>query len=176
MRRRAPLHYWAKAQNARFAAYVIWTVQEQKGVPNQYAEQLGHDGDLLEAFYREASLALELIIKTVIAQRIEMGRAMDHVVKVRPIHDLDKLWLDAQLPPLPRADQHRLLIAKRTLHWSGRYAAPRRDEQADMEREEMEPLEEKQPFGKLFLTRGRSFNWDDFDRIYQVAAMSFAER
>jgi hypothetical protein len=53
-------------------------------------------------------------------------------------------------------------IAKSILNWSGRYAAPLKDEQADRDREAM-----------VKAHRLRSFRWDDFDRIYQVAATSF---
>jgi hypothetical protein len=67
MRRRAPLHFSAKADNARFAAYVLWTMGPE--ARRRCAEQIGYDGLLSEAFFREASLALELMIKAVIAQR-----------------------------------------------------------------------------------------------------------
>lgn len=173
MRRRAPLHYWAKAQNARFAAYAINTMDQE--AQKRCAEQLGYLGALHEAFFREAALALELIIKAVIAQRIEVRLAQRHVVKVRPTHDLVSLWSDAELPRLPPDDLHRLMIAKRILHWAGRYAAPRTDEQADREQEEMAPLEERPISSRLKARRLRSFGWDDFDRIYQVALTSFVE-
>jgi hypothetical protein len=175
MRRRAPLHYWFRAQNARFAAYAIQAMDQD--AQKRCAEQLGYSGALDEAFFREASLALELAIKAVIAQRIEVRLAQLHVVKVRPTHDLVSLRSDAQLPHLPPDDLHRLMIAKRILHWAGRYAASRLDEQADREREEMAPLQDTRPFGSRGLTiiKTRSFDWDDFDRIYQVAATSFVE-
>jgi hypothetical protein len=164
MRRRAPLHYWSKAQNARFVAYALWVLD--KDAQERRAEQIGYGGStstaLGEAFFREASLSLELIIKAVIALRIEVQLAQPHVVRVRPVHDLVSLWSDAGLPRLPSDDLHRLMIAKSILNWSGRYAAPLKDEQADRDREAM-----------VKAHRLRSFRWDDFDRIYQVAATSF---
>jgi hypothetical protein len=38
---------------------------------------------------------------------------------------------------------------------------------------EMEPLEEQIRIGSLKAVKVRSFGWDDFDRIYQIAATSF---
>jgi hypothetical protein len=80
---------------------------------------------LSESFRREASVALELIIKAVIAQRIECKISKPNVPSIRLTHDLVELWEDASLPRLPRADKHRLLIAKIILYWAGRYPAPK---------------------------------------------------
>ena len=175
MRRRAPLHYWARADNARYTAFGVWALDVD--FQARCAESTGYRGTpevaMVEAFHREAALALELIIKAVIALRIERHVAMRQVVKVRPTHDLISLWTDAQLPDLSPDDQHRLMIARRILYWSGRYAAPRRDEDYVREQQAMEPLEEAVHSGGLKFKRLRSFTWDDFDRIYQVAATSF---
>jgi hypothetical protein len=169
MRRRAPLHYWGKASNARFAAYAI-RAMDQKAL-KRCAEQIGYGGTpqaaTSEAFFREASLTLELIIKAVIAQRIEAGLAMRHVVRVRQIHDLVSLWSDAELPHLPPEDQHRLMLARRILLRSGRYAAPKKDDQAEREQREMTPLEEKSPTeSRLRGAKLRSLGWEDFDWLY----------
>src|ERR1700722_13639943 len=90
MRRRAPLHYWVKAANARFAAYTLSILDPD--TQKRRAEQIGYyDGTsvaLGEAFLREASLSLELAIKTLIAHRIELRLAMDHVTRVKLTHDL----------------------------------------------------------------------------------------
>jgi hypothetical protein len=177
IRRQAPLHYSSRAENAYFNAYVCASVDY--GDLAELTRKIDYCGGpstaIREAFGREASLALELIIKAVIAQRIESGRSMKHVIRVRPTHDLDTLWIEAQLPTLPPADQHRLLMAKRILRWSGRYAAPNEDRQYVEEEQAMAPLEGRQTFGKLLGARGRSFNWEDFDRIYQVANIVFVE-
>jgi HEPN domain-containing protein len=170
MRRHAPLHYWLMAQNARFAAYAIQSMDRE--ARERCAEQLGYVGDLDQAFCREASVALELVIKAVIAQQ--------HVTKVRTTtHDLVSLWCDAELPSLPPDDEHRLMIAKELLYWEGRYAAPsgpEADKLADAARKKMALLKDTRPFGSMRLTTmGHSFGWDDFDRIYQVAAISFRD-
>jgi hypothetical protein len=72
MRRRAPLHYRAKADNARFAANAIVTLDQE--TQQRCSEQISYRGDprvsMGEAWFREAALALELIVKAVIAQRI----------------------------------------------------------------------------------------------------------
>jgi hypothetical protein len=38
---------------------------------------------------------------------------------------------EAELVQLPSDDQHRLTIARQLLSWSSRYAAPKKDEQAE---------------------------------------------
>jgi hypothetical protein len=166
------------AQNARFAAYAIQTMDDED--LKRCAEQLGYLGDLDQAFFRETSVALELVIKAVIAQRIEVQKAQQHVTKVRTAtHDLVSLWCDAELPSLPPDDQHRLMIAKELLIWAGRYAAPASpgaDEKAEAAREKMALLQDTSPFDSMRLkTMGHSFDWDDFDRIFQVAATRFTE-
>jgi hypothetical protein len=176
IRRRAPMHYWAKADNARFAAYSLWKMMQCE--MREHAEAVGYNGNpsiaLNESFLREASIALELIIKAVIAQRVERGTAEAHVTKVRTTHDLASLWKDALLPPLPSEDQHRLLIAKRILYWAGRYAAPKEDQDYDKEQAAMNPLEDRKEFGgRLKIIKSRSFDWDYVDRIYQIAMASF---
>ena len=177
MRRRAPLHYWFKADNARFAAYALWTFD--KGLQKRCAEQIGYSGGttiaMNEAFFREAALSLELAIKAVIAQRIELGLSKRDVIRVRPTHDLVSLWSDAELPRLPPDDLHRLMIAREGLYWSARYAAPVKDEDYTRRQKEMAPLEERVGSGRLKVIKVRSFAWDDFDRIYKIAAGSFAE-
>jgi hypothetical protein len=175
-RRRAPLHYEARATNARFAAYVLWNLDGETKRRN--AERIGYGGTpsgaLAEACFREKALALELIIKAVIAQRIEGWRAQSHVVRVRPTHNLITLWEDAELPRLPPDDQYRLMIARRALIWSGRYPAPKTDEDGERERKEMAPLAERpDPGSRPKGVKLRSFDWDDFDRIYQIAATAF---
>jgi hypothetical protein len=76
LRRRSPLHFLARADNARFTAYVLWNLDQAAGT--RCAGQIGYHGTpeiaAREAFSREAALSLELIIKAVIAQRIETGR------------------------------------------------------------------------------------------------------
>jgi hypothetical protein len=178
LRRRAPLHHLARAENARFAAYFLWTAD--RDAQRYCAEQIGYGGDprtpMAEAFYREASLALELIIKAVVAQRIELRIAKPGVVRVRPTHDLVALWSEAELVQLPSDDLHRLMIARQLLSWSSRYAAPKKDEQAEEAWAEMAPLQDKPaPGSRLRAIIPRSFNWEDFDRLYRIAATTFYE-
>ena len=172
-RRRAPLHYYVKAENAQFSAYVLWSASSE--VQPKAREVTGYGGSseiaLLEAFWREAAIAVELIVKAVIAQRIELGCAKAHVTRVRPTHDLPSLWADAELPILPAADLHRLLIARSILTWSGRYAAPKNDLQYERELKDQKDLEDVVSYiGSLKLTRPRPFRWQDVDRIFGIAS------
>ncbi len=176
MRRRAPLHFLAKADNSRFSAYVLWHVDCDYLAA--VAEQASYGGtptvSTREAFRREAAIALELIIKAVIAQRIENQQAQQHITRVRPTHNLPGLWSDARLPKLPDPDYHRLLIAKSILIWSGRYAAPKSDKEFEHERALQEPYEDiVSNNSNLKIRRPRSFGWEDFDRIYSIASVEF---
>ena len=177
-RRRAPLHFWVRAENAHFAAYSLWLASSQ--AQDAAAERIDYHGStqiaLLESFRREAALALELAIKAVIAQRIENGTSLPCVTRVRPVHDLPELWREAQLPILPKADRGRLIHAKHILLWTGRYPAPNKDEQYETMTAEEQPYEEV--FGTLgrFTLRTRpSFTWDDFDRIFQATRTAIWE-
>jgi hypothetical protein len=168
-RRRAPLHFWARADNARFVAYLLW-----REVPPECLSVAASSSDyrgtpsiaMHEGFHRESALALELIVKAVIAQRIELGIAPAGVLRVRAVHDLPRLWEEAGLPSLSSEDQRRLLIVKSLLSWSGRYAAPKTDDQLNRERAAYDALSPGKP-GLLETTV--TWQWDDFDRLYQVA-------
>ena len=121
---------------------------------------------------RESCLALELIIKAVIAQKVEIGIAAEHVVRVRTTHDLPSLWIDAGLPMLSNDDRLRLLRARRVLVWSGKYAAPKTDE--EFEKEELkESILIPAPSKTTMFRKTLSFGWEDFDRLYRVAWQEF---
>jgi hypothetical protein len=169
------MHFLAKADNARFAAYCIWMTRQRDN--EVAARETQYNGNpqiaLSESFRREASVALELIIKAVIAQRIECKISKPNVPSIRLTHDLVELWEDASLPRLPRADKHRLLIAKIILYWAARYPAPKRDRDYYREQEAIERLQEPKPLGKMRIIKPRSFDWNDVERIYQIAHESF---
>lgn len=174
-RRRSALRYWNAAENARLSARVLWLTSEDTA--NGISEDISgsfNSSALIEAFNRESAVALELVIKTVIAQRIENGTARRDVTKVRPTHDLRVLWGEASLPALPKDDLGRLIHAKYVLLWTGRYPAPRRDEQYDEMSEELKTFKVVVgKLGKRNLVADLKFAWDDFDRIYQTAADVF---
>jgi hypothetical protein len=173
MRRKAPLHYWAKADNARFAAYLLRSGScDDKAA----AAAVGYNGTTSiargEAFRREASISLELIIKAAIAQRTESGVSSPEVQRVRETHDVMTLWRDAGLPALENRDQRLLLEVKTTLIWSGRYAAPRDDDKYQDDLDLDDKLRGGPARGKL--SRILTLGWDDFDRLYQIALAEFA--
>ncbi len=127
-----------------------------------------------EAFLREVSTALELIIKAVIAMRIEAQLAPANVTRVRTSHDVLSLWeSDAGLPVQPPEDRMTLALAYSILRWAGRYAAPTNDGIYEEERQLEEVIA---PFPKgatLKVRRGRSISWDQFDRLYSIASREF---
>lgn len=175
MRRRAPLHFWSKANNARFSAYLLWTV-DQKSMNSIAADISYSDNTVIataEAFRREAALALELIIKAVVAQNLQRGKSKPGVTGVRTTHDLPSLWVDANLPALSKSDQARLLRAKYILLWTGRYAAPKTDKEYQKMLDEEEKLEQDVSEETSKILQRLSFNFEDFDRLYQIACASF---
>jgi HEPN domain-containing protein len=123
---------WAPlAERARLAAFVLWRVA---GDRTGLLTALWHDarysyGDasvaMLEGFRRESAVAIELIIKAVIAEQFKLRDASE---RVPATHDIRRLWQEAGLPQLNREDEHLLLSFKSILNWSGRYATPRKVE------------------------------------------------
>jgi hypothetical protein len=173
MRRRAPLHFEAKASNARFVAYLLSsgisaeclsaaaTCSGYEGTPSMAAG---------EAFDRESAVALELIVKAVIALKIELGISPSGVVRVSAVHDLPRLWREAGLPSLSSEDRRWLLEVKSLLTWKGRYAAPKTDEQFDQEKAAYDALCPRETGLVLVpLAKVAVWDWEKFDRIYQVA-------
>jgi hypothetical protein len=79
------------------------------------------------------------------------------------VHNLPRLWAEAGLPTLSNEDLRRLLIVKSLLSWSGRYAAPKTDDQFYQEKTDYEALGPPEP---LYSKMG---DWENFDRLYQIA-------
>lgn len=176
-RRRAPFHFHAKADNARFNAYVL---SHLDGLNIEaFARQANYGGNtdiaLSEAFDREASLALELIVKAVIAQRLELGKELSEIAKVPASHNVPDLWRKARLPELSQEDAGRLVIARVYLMWASRYAAPNKDADGDRDHDDIARHATDRVSGikGIRLVRRRSFNWDDVSRIYGIANTMF---
>jgi hypothetical protein len=121
---------------------------------------------------REAALALELIIKAVIAQRIEIYGECESQKSVPPTHDVSKLWQIAGLRALKIPDRFRLLMASEVLHWSGRYAAPRLDKHWEKQNKEWRALEALEDGGvrkRLRFSTYPGFKWKDVNRLFAMA-------
>ncbi len=172
IRRRAPLHYWAKAVNAHYTSYVL-SHSISNDALEKAAEAMHYGGTpwvaVDESSRREAAIAIELIIKAVIARKVASGVAPKNVTHVRPSHDVVALWGEAGLPKLPVDDRRRLLRIKSLLYWSSRYAAPKSDKDADKEIDADETLKGSKENSGVLIEPMLSLGWDDFDRIYQVA-------
>ena len=169
LRRKAPLHFEAKADNARMSAYVL------SHIDNNVADRLAlaagygdtHSIALHEAFRRESSIALELILKAILC--IKTKRAP------RNTHDVYELWSKAGLPDLSEDDSYRLAEMTEILSWSGRYAAPTNDKNLDKPNERFEKHQKTKPFGKLKIIAPTELGWKEFDAIYQIAVLYFWE-
>lgn len=141
----------------------------------EMAKECGHSGDdytlgVSEAFRRESAVALELVVKAVIANALE-ARAADPATEGIPTtHDLPKLWKQANLPALSREDRYRLQLVKSVLIWSGRYSTPRTVKTWEEENKDFEALKVPPPTaGKFVFQTPVTFGWAEFDRLYQVA-------
>jgi hypothetical protein len=179
-RRIAPFHWVARAENARLSAAAMWHLQDGGDFAQTIPTNVGYRGTpsiaYAEAFFREAAIALELMIKGVIAQQMEMRRADPATEGVPATHDLPALWAQAGLPKLGREDRYRLLSFKRVLMWSGRYATPRTAEAWDREIEAFAALQPPRPEGtRLLGIRPISCGWPEFDRLFQLAWKRFWE-
>lgn len=172
-RERAPFHFLAKADNARFCAYTLShlskKIQQDLKEPAEYggATNIG----LGEGYLREACLSIELILKAIIALRREIENSDIGIPKH---HVVPKLWAEAKLPKLDTLDQLRLRQFQEVLEWSGRYATPKTEEQFLKDSEETMPPP-IDPDSKLKMYKPISLGWEHYDRIYYIAAKRFWE-
>lgn len=151
------------------SAFILSHIKE-----NSYpdlASQAGYGGDLnfplLEGFRREASIAIELILKAILCLRTKSAPPSTH--------DVYELWPQAGLPKLSDDDSYRLADMTQILYWSGRYAAPRLDRDLNRSYERFEKHEKTEHFGKLKVSKNTQFGWTEFDAIYQTANRHFWE-
>lgn len=175
IRCRAPLHYEARAKNARYVAYCL-NQSCDDGWNEKAAEAIGYTGtpDIAkgESFLREASLSIELILKAVVARKIQLGKAPAHLKSVPMTHDVIRLWQAAGLPKVSDEDWHRLVRIKQILFWAGRYAAPVKDEHFKKEVAEfdMRPLPSVSKSKRIRIYRPPALDWENFDRLFQIAS------
>jgi hypothetical protein len=167
-------HWRSSAAKARFSAYVLWHMLDDSRLI-EMARECGHLGGdfklgIVEAFRRESAVALELVVKAVIANRLQARAADPETEGVPTTHDLPKLWKQANLPDLPREDRYRLQLVKSVLMWSGRYATPRTVKAWEEENRAFDALEEPPPNSGTFIFRTPvTVGWTEFDRLYQIA-------
>ncbi|MDI3336398.1 hypothetical protein QKW60_08275 [Defluviimonas aestuarii] len=171
IRRKAPAHFWAKADNARFAAYVLshQTALAQKAASAESGYMASTGIALTEGFLRESSIAMELILKAAIL-------ALSDEVPPPFTHDVPRLWREAKLPKPSRDDSYRLQEMAMLLDWSGRYGAPRSNEKLERQLADLKRFERTERLGTLRIRKNIVLTWEDFDRLYQVAAAAYFER
>jgi hypothetical protein len=167
-------HWDSNAAKARFAAYVLWRMRDISRHAD-LARECGHGrGDtglaLSEAFQRESAIALELVVKAVIASKLRARDADPATEGVPATHNLSNLWREAGLPALSSEDLYRLQLVKSVLTWAGRYATPRSVKAWEEENKEFDALENPTRDKTKFVFRTPiTFGWEDFDRLYQIA-------
>lgn len=179
-RRIAPAGWLLRAANARLSAATLWHLRDDGEFVRVILADVGYGGTpgiaYSEAFQREAAVALELIVKGVIAQQMIMRNADPAIEGVPPTHDLPALWAQAALPKLRREDRYRLLHFKSILMWSGRYATPRTAKAWERENEAFRALEPTtDSTGHPRFIRLIPCGWPEFDCLYKIAAKRFSE-
>jgi len=168
-RRKAPFHFLAKADNARMSAFVLSHTDDETAI--QFAIELGYNGSpsiaLYEAFAREASISIELILKAILC-----------LTEKKPppnTHDVYELWPRAGLPKLSPAFMHNLASITETLEWSGRYAAPTKDQRLDKSLARMRRHQRTEELGRFKVIKPTPFGWAEFNSLYQIASTRFWE-
>ncbi len=173
-------HWGTSAAKARFSAFLFWNLRGDSWIgemADKCSQQRG-DADLAvqEAFRRESAVALELVVKAVIAHELQARGADPATEGVPTTHDVPRLWKDAGLPELPREDLYRLQLVKSVLMWSGRYATPRTVKAWEGETKAFDALEDPPPEpGRFTMRTPITFGWTEFDRLYQIAAQRFRQ-
>ncbi len=171
-RQQAPLHFEAKANNARFSAYCLFHFQQDDLARDLCAltERIDYSGTysiaLHESYRRESAIAMELILKAVIAARLEKIASDRGFPKHHKIPDL---WDEAGLQKLEDEDRLKLRYYQMILEWAGRYIAPKDYKTWLRDIDETQPPSEK---GAL-LSAQVSLEWDDFDFLYSIAKTEF---
>jgi hypothetical protein len=168
-------HWDIYARKARLSAFALWQMLDETEL-NKLVDKCGYEnrGDadhaIMLAFRRESCIALELVIKAVIAQNLRNSGAnpAEKQGQIPMSHDLPKLWQTAGLLKLPVEDQQRLLLGKSVLMWSGRYATPTSEKNWTTENKEMDKLRKQTSGGKLF-SKPTTISWSDFDRLFKIA-------
>ena len=173
IRRRAPLAYWSRADNARFNARFL-SQSAESPADSKLANYIGYKGiqrvSLYEGFIREAGLSLELILKAIIAQMNENGSHPDKSKTLPMIHDLPKLW-DRSGLPAPSVDERKLLThMKWNIQWAARYPAPTNLQARLNQDSELEKLGVPTAGN---LSQLWQLDWESFDDVYTIAVEHF---
>jgi hypothetical protein len=172
-------HWETSAEKARLAAFVLWQYIGARELA-ELTRELGYATEdarlaMREGFRRESAVALELIVKAVIAKQFELERAPPSD-RVPATHNMPTLWGEAGLPVLSREDQYRLLQFKSVLTWSGRYATPRTAKHCAQENAAFDALEDlSTQSGEMVFRTPITVGWQDFDRLYQLAKARLLE-
>jgi HEPN domain len=167
MRRKAPFHFLAKADNARMSAYALSHIGDDFAA--KLTADAGYNGShsiaFGEAFRREASISIELILKAILCVKRKSAPPSTH--------DVYQLWTECGLPKLPDDDLYRLAEMTEILYWSGRYAAPNSDNNMIKADARFEKHQKTTPFGKLKFIEHTPLGWEEFSALYNVAAQQF---
>jgi len=171
-------HWSTTADKARLVAFLLWHSRDPARVA-QLETDAGYSGGdtglaLSEGFARESAVALELIVKAVIARQLELDNGTP-AQRVPATHDIPELWKAAHLPTLDEGDRYRLLLVRQTLMWSGRYGTPRTVKAWEEERNALREFEPSVPASKtVVFWQPPGFGWEEFDRLYQMARQRLA--
>ena len=173
LRRRAPLHFFNRAADARACAWALWRMIDDPPDASSIHYPSSTSGAMHAGWERESSFAMESILKAAIAAQ----RQVAGDTKPPPAsHDVGELWSLAGLPKPDKDDRTRLMLLAEMLYWSARYAAPLEGRKAE---ERMNAVARRaqrrtRSDGKTFIALS-AWSWEHFDRMYWMANESFTE-
>ncbi|WP_443970345.1 hypothetical protein [Sphingobium sp. CR28] len=164
-----PTEFWSKADGARYIAYCLWTLRHGQIIdPSPIGGDIeGAHTALFWGWLRESSLALELIVKAVLAQ---IGYRKEVPAKIPSTHNIPQLWKMAGLHRTSEQQEYFLATAHQTLSWAARYPGPLKGA-PDL-------FEPRESLGRRISvsvesTFSRKTRWDTFDELYQIAQSAF---
>jgi CubicO group peptidase (beta-lactamase class C family) len=167
-------HFSARAENARCCAYILSTHLED----NVSKPSAGRYGDLrhaaFEGFKRESAIAIELILKALIAHRKQNDPEKNLKSLVTPTHDLRRLWVEACLPSWNDSQELLLLYYTDVLFWSGRYVQPKDIKHLHLNEEDWKRLRPKTALGNGFVYHPIKLDWVTFNGLYDFIAQHLA--
>ncbi|WP_238232899.1 hypothetical protein [Methylobacterium thuringiense] len=159
-------YYEEYAYNALFAANILWkqNLEINAETINFNSKSINIVKSIDEAFRREGSFAIELIVKAAMAYRLKNDLSNPKISKISSSHDITVLWKDAELQSLDAENKRRLIIATQTLYWSGRYGEAARSSKTLNIRDNIYRYKDKR--SQNHYVQVESYNFSDVKNIF----------
>ncbi|MET3599195.1 hypothetical protein [Martelella mangrovi] len=110
-------------------------------------------------------MAIELVLKAILC--------VEKKAKPPMSHDVYDLWHRTGLPKPNQDDLHRLAWMTEILYWSGRYAAPTKDEPFYKHKALKEKHQRRETLGRLNIFVPTQLGWNEFNSLFEKASDYF---